>query len=67
VFTQDGLVAKEGDNLADGTTLNEINDSAGVAINTYGFEVAFHGKVDKTDAVFVGQVPVVVGDEPSGE
>jgi hypothetical protein len=67
VFTQDGLVAKEGDNLADGTTLNEINDSAGVAINTYGFEVAFHGKVDRTDAVFVGQVPVVVGDEPSGE
>jgi hypothetical protein len=59
VFTQHGLVAKEGDNLTDGTTLNEINDSAGVAINTYGFEVAFHGEVDGTPAVFVGQAPVV--------
>ena len=67
VFTQHGLVAKEGENLTDGTTLNEINDSAGVAINTYGFEVAFHGVVDRNNAVFVGQIPVVVGDEPSGE
>ncbi len=58
VFTQDGLVAKVGDNLADGTTLNEIWDTAGVAINPYGHQVAFHGKVGDTDAVFVGQAPV---------
>ena len=58
VFTQYGLVAKVGDNLADGTTtLKEIWEDAGVAINPYGFEVAFHGKVDSTDAVFVGLAP----------
>jgi hypothetical protein len=58
VFTQNGLVAKVGDTLADGTTtLKEIWEDAGVAINPYGFEVAFHGKVDSTDAVFVGLAP----------
>ena len=65
VFTQNGLVARVGDNLADGTTtLKEIWENAGVAINTYGFEVAFHGGVENpdipgvlVDAVFVGQAP----------
>jgi hypothetical protein len=65
VFSQNGLVARVGDNLADGTTtLEEIWEDAGVAINTYGFEVAFHRGVDNpdlpgvlVDAVFVGQVP----------
>jgi len=67
VFTQNGLVAKVGDNLDDGTTLNEIWDTAGVAINPFGSEVAFHGKVDTTDAVFVGLAPVADGEETSGE
>jgi hypothetical protein len=47
--------------------LNEIWDTAGVAINPYGSEVAFHGKVDGTDAVFVGQAPVADGEETSDE
>ena len=60
VFTQNGLVAKVGENLADGTTtLDEIWDTAGVAINPFGSEVAFHGKAGTTDAVFVGLAPVV--------
>ena len=59
MFTQDGLVAKVGDNLADGTTLKEIWDSAGVAINPYGYQVAFHGKVGTTDAVLVGLAPII--------
>jgi hypothetical protein len=63
VFSQNGLVARVGDNLADGTTtLEEIWENSGVAINPYGFEVAFHGGVEnpegvKVDAVFVGQAP----------
>ena len=56
VFTQFGLVAKEGDTLADGRTLGEIWDDAGVAINPNGRQVAFHGKVGRNDAVFVGSV-----------
>jgi hypothetical protein len=64
VFTQNGLVAKEGDNLDDGTTLSEISDNAGVAINPYGFEVAFHGRIGTTDAVFVGEAPII---EPAAE
>ena len=70
VFISDGetiqVVAKVGDNLADGTTLKEIKDPGfggiGVAINPYGTEVAFQGQVDnqdgtRIDAVFVGQAP----------
>jgi len=73
VFISDGetiqVVAKVGDNLADGTTLKEIKDPGfggiGVAINPYGTEVAFQGNVDdqddnqdaRIDAVFVGQAP----------
>jgi PKD repeat protein len=57
VFTQNGLVAKVGDILPDDTTLSEINDIAGVAINPYGSQVAFHGKIGTTDAVFVGSAP----------
>jgi hypothetical protein len=68
VFTQNGLVAKVGENLADGTTtLDEIWDTAGVAINPFGSEVAFHGKVGAADAVFVGLAPIVDGDESSNE
>jgi hypothetical protein len=61
VFISDGqtiqVVAKVGDNVDDGTTLSEINNTAGVAITPYGSEVAFHGKVGTTDAVFVGSAP----------
>jgi hypothetical protein len=49
--TQDALVVKVGDTLPDGTTLDEINDSGGVAINFFG-EVAFHGKTGGRKAVF---------------
>ncbi len=51
VFTQDGLVAKEGDTLTDGTTLGEISENGGVAINNLG-EVAFHGRIGGIDMVF---------------
>ena len=64
VFTQNGLVAKVGDNLDDSTTLNEIWDTAGVAINPYDRQVAFHGKVGTTDAVFVGLAPII---EPAAD
>ena len=58
VFTQNGLVAKVGDILDDGTTLAKIYDMAGVAINPYGSEVAFHGYGPYASAVFVGQAPL---------
>lgn len=51
VFTQDGVVVKEGDILPDGITVDEISDIGGVAINEFG-EVAFHGKTGSTAAVF---------------
>jgi hypothetical protein len=54
LFTQHGVVAKVGDNLTDGTTLDEIHENAGVAINPYDRQVAFHGVVGNTDAVFTG-------------
>jgi hypothetical protein len=50
VFTQDGLVVKVGDKLADGTTLEEISDG-GVAINARGI-VAFHGRTGGVKGVF---------------
>ena len=49
--TQDALVVKVGDTLPDGTTLDEISVSGGVAINLHG-EVAFHGKTGGRKAVF---------------
>ncbi len=67
VFTQNGLVAREISNLPDGTTLSEISANAGVAINPYGFEVAFHGRIGTTDAVFVGQVPLDPFAVPAAE
>jgi len=43
VFTSDGLVARVGDTLDDGTTLvTDIEFNGGVAINVWG-DVAFHG------------------------
>jgi hypothetical protein len=51
VFTQDELVAKEADILADGTILDEISESGGVAINFFG-DVAFHGRTGGINAVF---------------
>jgi hypothetical protein len=65
VFTQDGVVAKEGDNfLADGTiTLDEIDDAGGVAINAFG-EVAFHGKSNGSEAVFMSGVSLPPSDSP---
>jgi hypothetical protein len=51
VFTQNVLVAKEGGTLSDGTTLDEISESGGVAINSLG-QVAFHGRTDGIRAVF---------------
>jgi hypothetical protein len=67
VFTQNGLVAREISNLPDGNTLSEISANAGVAINPYGFEVAFHGRIGTTDAVFVGQVPLDPFAVPAAE
>jgi hypothetical protein len=70
VFTQDGLVRKEGDILPDDTILGDISSSAGVAINLFG-QVAFKGRafipggpVKAVDAVFISDVGVVakVGD-----
>ena len=58
VFTQNGLVAKVGDILDDSTTLQDIFDWSGVAINPYGSEVAFLGAGVPTAAVFVGQAPL---------
>jgi hypothetical protein len=58
------VVAKEGDKLADGTTtLDEINDTGGVAINAFG-EVAFHGKSNGSDAVFMSGVSLPPSDFP---
>jgi hypothetical protein len=65
VFTQHGLVAKVGDNLADQTTtLSEIWEKGGVAIEPYGLQVALHGGIynpdspgSLIDAVFVGLAP----------
>jgi len=51
VFTQDGLVVQEGDILDDGTTLEEISENGGVAINDFGL-VAFHGRTGGNEAVF---------------
>jgi hypothetical protein len=51
IFTQNGVVAKEGDTLPDGTVLDEINENGGVAINLSG-KVAFHGRTGGTKAVF---------------
>jgi hypothetical protein len=57
VFISDGLtttvVAKEGDTLPDGTTLDEITDTGGVAVNLFG-DVVFHGRTAGVDSVFVG-------------
>jgi hypothetical protein len=36
--------------------LDQISDSAGVAINLFS-EVAFHGRIGSNDAVFVGMAP----------
>jgi hypothetical protein len=51
VFTQDGVVVKEGDTLPDNTILDEISENGGVAINDFG-QVAFHGRTSDTEAVF---------------
>jgi hypothetical protein len=51
VFTSAGLVAKEGGTLTDGTILEEISESGGVAINFFG-DVAFHGRAGNVKAVF---------------
>ncbi|MFA9562521.1 MAG: hypothetical protein ACERKU_09320, partial [Nitrospirota bacterium] len=56
VFTQHGLVAKEGDTLTDSTILDEIHATGGVAISEFG-EIAFHGRFGTTDAVLVGNAP----------
>ena len=58
VATQDTIhvVANVGDLLADGALVDDIDANGGVAINLFG-EVAFHGKVGATDAVFVGLAP----------
>jgi hypothetical protein len=51
VITQNGVIAKGGDTLPDGTHLHNINTNAGVAINIYG-DVVFHGETDGVKAVF---------------
>jgi hypothetical protein len=52
VFTQNGLVVKEGDTLTDGITfVEEIDQSGGVGIDFSG-NVVFHGRTDGVRAVF---------------
>ena len=51
VFTQDGLVVKEGDTLPDGSILEDLSETGGVAINDFGL-VAFHGGIGSTEVVF---------------
>ena len=50
-FNEGELVVKEGDILGDGTPLDEIEESGGVAINFFG-DVAFHGRTGGVKAVF---------------
>jgi hypothetical protein len=50
-FNEGELVVKEGDILGDGTPLDEIEESGGVAINFFG-EVAFHGRTGGVKGVF---------------
>ena len=66
VFIGDGettqVVAKVGDTLPDGTTLDDIDLSAGVAINIFG-DVTFHGRTGDTKAVLTQNgVVAKVGD-----
>jgi PKD repeat protein len=58
VFNQNGVVAKVGDIVDDGSILIEISSSAGVAINPYERQVAFHGRINSVDAVFVSLTPI---------
>jgi hypothetical protein len=52
VFTQNGLVVKEGQTLLDGITIvDEIDQSGGVGIDFSG-NVVFHGRTDGVRAVF---------------
>ena len=51
VFTQDGLVVKEGDTLPDGNKVEEISETGSVAINDLGL-VAFHGRTGSKSTVF---------------
>ena len=63
-----GFASRANDVSADGTTIvDDIDETGGVAINPYGRQVAFHGKVGTTDAVLVGLAPVAGGEETSGE
>ena len=65
VFTQDGLVAKVGDILPDGTPLEDIEVKGGVAINLFG-DVTFHGRTGGVKAVFTQDGLVAkVGDNLS--
>ena len=50
-FSNDELVVREGDILGDGTSLEEIAESGGVAINFFG-DMAFHGRTGNDKAVF---------------
>ena len=54
VFTQDGLVVKEGGTLHDGTEVNDISNIGEVAISAgqSGDRVAFHGRTGSDKAVF---------------
>jgi hypothetical protein len=65
VFTSEGLAAREATKLPDETTLEEIREIGGVAINDFG-EVAFIGRflepqggADSKKAVFIHNVGVV--------
>jgi hypothetical protein len=51
VFTQDGLVVKEGDTLTDLNIVGAIRKNGGVAINLLG-QVVFQGRTGGTAAVF---------------
>ena len=64
VLTQEGVIAKEGDNLG-GTILDEIEVSGGVAINLFG-DVVFLGRTGNVKALFTQHGLVArVGDNLS--
>jgi hypothetical protein len=67
VFTNEGLIAEEGQTLESTDILSSIDRHGGVAINLWG-DVAFHGVTDAIKAVFTQYGPVVKeGDElPDG-
>jgi hypothetical protein len=59
VFTEAGVIAKEGQTLSGGRLLDEISSSGGVAINDLD-EVAFHGKIEVEGGLIDELIQVVL-------